>query len=255
MSAIRTLLPPFLLVLALLLGWEAACAIWHVPSYFLPAPSAIAIAAQANAPLLLSSALATLIMAIEALIAAVAIAAPIALFGALSPSVERAVSPLAAVIQVTPVVAIAPLFVIWAGLDHPERALTALGAIVAFFPIYSGLNTGLRSADTELERLFDLYGATRLQRLLRLRIPAAAPFALEGVKVAVGLSIIGVVVAEFVAGSGGTQGLAWRILEASHQLKTAEMFAAVFVLGILGAGLNGFFQLMEKRLLKTWRGR
>ena len=255
MSAIRSLLPPLLLVAAILLAWEAACALLRVPSYFLPAPSAIALAAGANAPLLLSSALATLIMAIEALIAAIVIAAPVALIGALSPSIERAVSPLAAVIQVTPVVAIAPLFVIWAGLDHPERALTALGAIVAFFPIYSGLNTGLRSADPDLERLFDLYGATRLQRLLKLRIPAAAPFALEGVKVAVGLSIIGVVVAEFVAGSGGTQGLAWRILEASHQLKTAEMFAAVFVLGVLGAGLNGLFQVAEKMILRTWRGR
>lgn len=255
MSALRTLLPPILLVAAILLGWEGACAALKVPSYFLPAPSAIAAAGAADAPLLLSSALATLIMAVEALLAAIVFAAPVALAGALSPSVERAVSPLTAVVQVTPVVAIAPLFVIWAGLDHPERALTALGAIVAFFPIYSGLNAGLRSADPDLERLFDLYGASRMQRLLRLRIPAAAPFALEGVKVAVGLSIIGVVVAEFVAGSGGAQGLAWRILEASHQLKTAEMFAAVFVLGALGAGLNGAFRLVETVLLRRWRGR
>ena len=119
----------------------------------------------------------------------------------------------------------------------------------------SGLATGLKAADPDLGRLFDLYGATRWQRLTRLSIPSAIPYLLEGIKVAGGLSIIGVVVAEFVAGSGGAQGLAWRILEAEHQLKTAQMFAALVVLGVLGAGLNGLLSLIERALLKTWRGR
>ena len=137
-------------------------------------------------------------------------------------------------LQVTPVVAIAPLVTIWAGLDHAGRAIVALAAVVAFFPLFSGTLTGLKSADPDLERLFDLYGATRVQRLLRLHAPAAAPFILEGLKVAVGLSLIGAVVAEFVAGSGEAQGLAWRVLEAEHQLRTAEMFAAH-----RGAGRHG----------------
>ena len=131
----------------------------------------------------------------------------------------------------------------------------ALAAVVAFFPLYSGAATGLRSADPDLERLFDLYGATRLQRLLRLQLPAAAPYLLEGFKVAVGLAIIGAVVAEFVAGSGQAQGLAWRILEAEHQLRTPEMFAALAVLAALGAALHALADLAERRLLRLWRGR
>lgn len=255
MRAIAAFLPPLVLV-ALIIGvWEAACRLMAVPTYLLPTPSAIGAALVESLPLLLQSAWATLVMAFQALVAAFVVAAPLALLGALSPLFRRAFGPLAAAIQVTPVVAIAPLFVIWAGLEHPERAITALGGIVAFFPIFSGLTTGLRSADPDLMRLFDLYGARRDQRLLRLAIPSAVPFLIEGVKVAGGLSIIGVVVAEFVAGSGGAQGLAWRILEAGHQLKTAQMFAAVLVLGVLGAGLYGLLNLGEKVLLKRWRGR
>ena len=102
--------------------------------------------------------------------------------------------------------------------------------------------------------MFDLYGATRVQRLLRLQLPAAAPYLLEGFKVAVGLSIIGTVVAEFVAGSGQAQGLAWRVLEAEHQLRTAEMFAALAVLAAMGAGLHALADAAERRLLRLWRG-
>lgn len=255
MKALGAILPPLLLVGVLLGGWEVACRLFGVPTYLLPTPSSIGVALVEGLPLLLSSAWATLFMAAQALLAALLVAAPLALLGGLSPLFRKAFGPLAAVIQVTPVVAIAPLFVIWAGLDHPENAITALGAIVAFFPIFSGLATGLKAADPDLGRLFDLYGATRWQRLTRLSIPSAIPYLMEGIKVAGGLSIIGVVVAEFVAGSGGAQGLAWRILEAEHQLKTAQMFAALVVLGVLGAGLNGLLSLIERALLKTWRGR
>jgi NitT/TauT family transport system permease protein len=105
-----------------------------------------------------------------------------------------------------------------------------------------------------LERLFDLYGATRWQRLTRLRLPAATPFLLEGHKVAAGLAVIGAVVAEFVAGSGGAQGLAWRILEAGNRLQTDRMFAALAALAGLGLVLHGALQLLERRLLAWWSG-
>jgi NitT/TauT family transport system permease protein len=194
-------------------------------------------------------------MALAALAVASLVACATALAVALSPLMERAVRPLAVALQVTPVVAIAPLVVIWAGLDHPGRAVIALAAVVAFFPIFSGALTGLHAADPDLERLFDLYEADRLQRLRLLRLPAATPFLLEGHKVAVGLSIIGTVVAEWVAGSGQTQGLAWRILEAGNRLRTAEMFAAVIVLAVLAVGLNGLVGLLERGALARWRGR
>jgi NitT/TauT family transport system permease protein len=254
-AAVAAVLPPLVLVAILLGVWEAACRLLNVPVYLLPSPSAIAVAIGEHFPLLLQSALTTLWAAFEALVWAFLAGAALALSGGLSPVFRRAFGPLAAVIQVTPVVALGPLFVIWAGLDHPSRALTALGALVAFFPIYSGLATGLAAADPDLERLFDLYGASRWRRLVLLYVPSATPHLLQGVKVGGGLAIVGVVVAEFVAGSGDSQGLAWRILESEHQLHIAEMFAALVVLGALGAGLNALLNLGEQFLLKTWRGR
>jgi NitT/TauT family transport system permease protein len=145
-------------------------------------------------------------------------------------------------------VAIAPLVLIWAGLDHADRAVIALAAAVAFFPVFSGVLTGLKSADPDLERLFDLYGASPLQRLVRLRIPAALPFALEGLRVASGLAVIGAVVAEFVSGSGATQGLAWRLLEAGNRLRTADMLAALVCLMLMGLALSGLVGLIERRV-------
>ena len=253
-SVLAPLLAPWALIAAILAVWQAACAVSHAPVYLLPAPTDIGAALAEGWPALLRAAFNTLLVSVEAWVAALLVATPLAMLTALSPLIERALAPLAATLQVTPVVAIAPLFVIWAGLEHPERAIVVLAAIVAFFPIFSGAVAGLASADKDLERLFDLYSAGRAQRLLRLRIPSAVPFWLEGAKVAVGLAIVGAVVAEFVAGSGGSQGLAWRILESGHQLRTADMFAALLVLAILGAGLNALVRTLERRLLKTWRG-
>jgi len=253
--ALAVAAPPFLLTVAILAAWEIACRMLKVPEYLVPAPSMIGASLAERLPELLQSALTTLSAALESLFFALLGAAVLALAGGLSPTFRRAFQPIASVIQVTPVVALAPLFVIWAGLDHPSRSLTALGAVVAFFPIYSGLSVGLASADPDLERLFDLYAAARWRRLVHLQLPASVPFLLQGVKVGGGLAVVGVVVAEFAAGSGDAQGLAWRILESEHHLRIPEMFAALTVLGALGAGLNALLNLGEQMLLKTWRGR
>ncbi|MDP3382924.1 MAG: ABC transporter permease [Phenylobacterium sp.] len=255
MKRLTDILAPLVLIIALLGAWEAACRLLEVPAYFLPTPSAVAASLWADAPTLAASAYNTLAMALAALVLASLSAQALALMVALSPILERAIKPLAVVLQVTPVVAIAPLVVIWAGIDNPERAIIALAALVAFFPIFSGAITGLKAADPDLERLFDLYGAGRVKRLVRLRLPSAVPFLLEGHKVAAGLALIGAVVAEFVAGSGGAQGLAWRILEAGNRLQTARMFAALVVLGLMGALLYAGLARLERSGLRWWRGR
>lgn len=255
MRRLIAIVAPIVLVAVLLGAWELACRALAVPAYFLPAPSQIGASLVADWPLLLTSAWNTLAMALLALVAASAVACALALLTATSRTLERAVQPLAVILQVTPVVAIAPLVVIWAGLAHPERAIVTLAAVVAFFPIFSGALTGLKAADPDLERLFDLYGSSRLQKLRRLRLPSAVPFLLEGHKVAAGLALIGAVVAEFVAGSGRAQGLAWRILEAGNRLQTAKMFAALAVLGLMGAVLHGLLSLAERQALAWWRGR
>lgn len=255
MSRIAHHLAPFVLVVVLLAIWEAVCRLLAVPVYLLPAPSEVAVAAWQNAPMLIDAAANTLSMAILAFVVASLIAFVVALLISTNPLAERAVQPLAVTLQVTPIMAIAPLAVIWAGLDHPARAVVGLAAIVAFFPIFSGAITGLKSADPDLERLFDLYGAGPFDRLFRLRLPSAVPFLLEGLKVAAGLSLIGAVVAEFVARSGLSRGLAWRLMEASNRLETAKTFAALLVLVLMGVGLNGLMQVGERAVLRWWRGR
>jgi NitT/TauT family transport system permease protein len=245
---------PVLLFAGLVAIWETVCRRFAIPSYFLPAPSEIFRAAAENWPILLASAWNTLAMALAALLVSSVLACSVALIVALNETIERSIRPLAVSLQVTPVIAIAPQVVIWAGLDRPERAIISLAVIVAFFPIFSGALTGLKATDPDLERLFDLYEASRWQRLWRLRIPSSVPFVLEGHKVAGGLAVIGAVVAEFVAGSGGAQGLAWRILEASNRLQTAKTFAAVIVLAIMGALLNAVLGAVERIVLQKMRG-
>ncbi|MDB5495779.1 MAG: transporter, permease protein [Phenylobacterium sp.] len=248
-------LSPLALIALLLAAWEIACRALHVPIYFLAPPSAVAQSLAEDAPGLIKAAWYTLSSALTALVIASLLAQALALAVVLSTVLERAVQPLAVVLQVTPVIAIAPLVNIWAGADHPERAVVALAIVVAFFPIYSGALAGLKAVDPDLMRLFDLYGAGRFQRLIRLRIPSAVPFLLQGHKVAAGLAIVGAVVAEFVAGSGKVQGLAWRIFDASFKLQTARMIAALVVLGAMGAMLYALLELIERAGLRWWRGR
>jgi NitT/TauT family transport system permease protein len=248
-------LAPVVLTALLLAAWEIACRALDVPAYFLPAPSAVAVALWRHLPTLVAAAGHTLSTAVIALVIASLIAQALAILTALSPLLDRAIRPLASVVQVTPVVAIAPLLLIWAGLDHPGRALVALAVLVAFFPIFSGATAGLRSADPDLERLFTLYGAGRWQRVTRLRLPSAVPFLLEGHKVGAGLALIGAVVAEFGAGSGKVQGLAWQMLDAGNKLQTARMIAALVVLGAMGVALHALLEAVERVGLKWWRGR
>ena len=248
-------LAPFLLIAFLLGGWEIACRVMQVPVYFLPPPSAVGAALLEHWPALVAASWRTLSVALISLLLASLIAQALAILTAVSPFLDRAIRPLASVVQVTPVVAIAPLVLIWAGLDHPERALVTLAVLVAFFPIFSGATAGLRSADPDLERLFALYGAGRWQRVVRLRLPSAVPFLLEGHKVGAGLALIGAVVAEFGAGSGGVRGLAWQILDAGNKLQTDRMIAALVVLGAMGVALHAVLEATEREGLKWWRGR
>jgi NitT/TauT family transport system permease protein len=248
-------LAPLLLTALLLAIWEVACRVLHLAPYFLPPPSSVAVALKDHFAVLVAAGWRTVSTAVIALVLASLVAQAFALVTALSPLLDRAIRPLASVVQVTPVIAIAPLVIIWFGLDHPQRPLVALAVLVAFFPIFSGAVSGLRSADPDLERLFSLYGAGRWQKVLRLRLPSAVPFLLEGHKVGAGLALIGAVVAEFSAGTGGVRGLAWQILDASNKLQTARMMAALVVLGAMGVALHALLEALERAGLRWWRGR
>ena len=223
-----------LLALAL---WEAAVRIEHIPVYQLPGPIAI-IGAFAADPLgLLQSLASTLFVTFAALLVAAVLGGAMAVAMSASRLAQAAIQPWAVALQVTPLPAIAPLIIIWVG--EPFIALVVCATIIAFFPLFANTATGLASPPTELNDLFRLYGASRGRTMALLRLPAALPYFLAGLRISGGLALVGAVVAELVAGSGGfASGLAYRILEASFRLEMPRMFAALVLLALAGILLN-----------------
>ncbi len=244
-------LAPVLLGLLSLLAWEGLVAAYAVPAYILPAPSRIAQVMVAEWSGLQVALLVTLKITAMALAAAVVLGVVLAVLFAQSRWLENALFPYAVVLQVTPVVAIAPLVIIWA--KDVTLALLICAWIVAFFPILSNTTIGLRAADRNLVELFRLYGASRLQTLLRLGLPAALPYFFAGLRVSGGLALIGAVVAEFVAGTGGTaSGLAYVILESGYRLQIPKMFAALVLISAIGIALFLALGLLGHLALRRW---
>ncbi len=239
---------PILAGLVMLALWEGLTRFFHVPTVILPPPSAIGAALVERGHLLLPAAGVTMGLALTALAISIGLGTLIALVFARVPLLERSLGPYALVLQATPIVAIAPLVIIWTGIENPRRAILILAVIVAVFPVLTSALAGLKAVDPGLDRLFRLHKASSTQRFLRLELPTAAPFLLAGIKTAAGLSLVGVVVAEFVAGTGATGGLSWRLVEAGNRLETATMFAALFLLALMGLALNAVLALIEKQI-------
>jgi NitT/TauT family transport system permease protein len=247
----KWVLPP-LIGLLILLGWEWAVAAFQVPAFVLPPPSAILAALWQDGPLLFSSAWLTVTVTLQAFLLALVTGVGLALLFSQSRLAALALYPYAVILQVTPIVAIAPLVVIWVGYERINLALLILAWIVAFFPILSNATLGLSAVDPNLRDLFRLCGASRWQMLWRLQVPSALPYLLAGMKISGGLALIGSVVAEFVAGSGTASGLAWRIIESGNRLNMPRLFAALFLLSGLGILIFAMLSLLQKRLLGRW---
>lgn len=228
---------PVLFGLLALALWEAAVRLADVPVYELPGPIAIVGAFAADPVGLLQALAFTLFVTFAALLLAALLGVAMALAMSASRLAQAAIQPWAVALQVTPLPAIAPLIIIWVG--EPFVALVVCATIVAFFPLFANTATGLASAAPELDDLFRLYGAGRWQTLALLRLPAALPYFLSGLRISGGLALVGAVVAELVAGSGGfASGLAYRILEASFRLEMPRMFAALVLLALAGILIN-----------------
>jgi NitT/TauT family transport system permease protein len=246
------MLLPAALAIILLAAWEWAIAHYQVPPYVLPAPSAIARAFMENFSSLMASLLSTLAVTLEAFATAFVAAVLLGTLFSQSRLLSRTLYPYAVILQVTPVVAIAPLILIWVGFEHINLALIIIAAIVAFFPILAGTTLGLASASFDLVDLMRLYGASPLQILWRVRVPGALPYILAGMKTGGGLALIGAVVAEFVAGSGTATGLAWRIVESGNRLEIATLFAALALLALTGVAIFAALSALEYFLLRRW---
>jgi NitT/TauT family transport system permease protein len=235
-------------VLALAL-WEAAVRLAGIPVYLLPGPVAILGALAADPRGLLAALASTLLVTFVALLVAAVLGVAMALGMSASRLAHAAIQPWAVALQVTPLPAIAPLVIIWVG--EPFAALVVCATIVAFFPLFANTATGLASPPAELGDLFRLYGAGRWQTLALLRLPAALPYFLSGLRISGGLALVGAVVAELVAGSGGfASGLAYRILEASFRLEMPRMFAALVLLALAGICINAGLGAIGQALLR-----
>ena len=250
-SAWPGIIAPVVIGCLALAFWEGMVRFKGIPPYILPGPVLIAQTLVADWGTLSQSLLITLRITFAALIAAVSVGVALAIIFTQSKWLEKSLFPYAVILQVTPVVSIAPLIIIWVG--DINLSLLICAWIVAFFPILSNTILGLNSADHNLINLFQLYRANRWQTLRYLRLPAALPYFLGGLKISGGLALIGAVVAEFVAGSGGNaSGLAYRILESGYQLRIPRMFAALILISVSGIAIFLITSTIAHLALRRW---
>ena len=247
--AVRFVLPVVVFA-AGLIAWELVVRIKEIPPYVLPAPSAIFMTLIKDWAVLSESLATTLLTTLEGFVAASLGGIALALLFNQSKWLEYSLFPYAVVLQVTPVIAVAPLLLIYL---EQQTAVVVCAFIVAFFPVLSNTTLGLNSVDRNLAGLFQLYGASPQQTLRFLKLPAALPHVLGGLRIAGGLSLIGAVVAEIAAGTAGAgSGLAYRIAESGYRLNIPRMFAALLLLSLAGIVIYGVLALVSHLVLRRW---
>jgi NitT/TauT family transport system permease protein len=248
-QAARILLPVGVLALGAMV-WDLVVRVNSIPPYVLPGPGLVFTTLWSDRMLLWDSLLVTLTTTLEGFCLALAGGIGLAVLFNQSRLIEYSLYPYAVILQVTPIVAIAPLLLIYL---PQSLAVLACAWIVAFFPVLANTTLGLSSVDRNLADLFALYGASRWQVLRRLKLPAAMPYILGGMKIAGGLSLIGAVVAEIAAGSAGAgSGLAYRIAESGYRLNIPRMFAALLLLSAAGIVIFFSLSLLSHLVLRRW---
>jgi NitT/TauT family transport system permease protein len=243
---------PLLAGLLFLAAWEAAVRGLHVSKFILPPPSVIVTTMFDQRADLLHGLVFTAVITLSAFLLAIVSGVALGILLTQNQVVERTFWPYAVAMQVTPMIAIAPLIIIWVGLDRVWLAMLIMAWMVAFFPMLSNTAIGIKSADHGLRNVFALYGASRWKRLRLLQLPTALPYILGGARISAGLSVIGAVVAEFMAGSGSATGLAYIIVESGAMFNVARMFAALMVLAAFGLSIWYVTATAQRLLLRRW---
>ena len=243
---------PMVVGILAILAWDIFVRVTKMPPYLLPGPFLVLQTLINDWNELFPSLIITLQITVVAFVAAVVSGVLVAILFTQNKWIERSFFPYAVILQTTPIVAIAPLIIVWLR-NNTFAALVICAWIVAFFPIVSNTTLGLNSVDHNLINVFQLYRANRWQTLLYLRLPSALPYFLGGLRISGGLALIGAVVAEFVAGTGGTRsGLAYQILMASYNLQIPRMFAALFMTTSLGIVIFVVLTVLSDFLLSSW---
>ena len=248
---VQRIVLPLLVAVALIVGWQWWVVAFSIPRFLVPSPLDVAQTLVQDFALLAGALVVTVKITVLAFVASMVIGTLVAFLFVQSRLIETALFPYAVLLQVTPIVAIAPLIIIW--VKDPTTSLVLCATIVAVFPVISNTTLGLRSVNPGLLSFFKLNRATRLQTLWRLRIPSALPYFFAGLRISGGLSLIGAVVAEFVAGTGGTgTGLAYQILQSGYQLNIPRLFAALVLISLTGVGLFAALALLSRWALGGW---
>jgi NitT/TauT family transport system permease protein len=242
---------PTLVAIVLLTLWQGLVTAFKLPPYLVPSPILMLQTLVTDWQSLGLALLFTLKITMLSFVAAIVIGVLVSFVFVQSRLIETALFPYAVLLQVTPVVAVAPLIIIW--VKNPTASLVICATLVALFPIISNTTLGLRSIDPDLQSYFAMNRANRLQMLMRLRVPSALPYFFGGLRISSGLALIGAVVAEFVAGTGGNStGLAYQILFAGYQLNIPRMFAALLLISLTGVGLFVLMAWLSKLALGSW---
>ncbi|WP_298924236.1 ABC transporter permease [uncultured Ramlibacter sp.] len=248
---VQRVLYPSIVAVVLLGAWQALVSGLKLPPYLVPSPILMFQTLATEWQSLGGSLLVTLKITLLSFAVATIVGVLISFLFVQSRRIETALFPYAVLLQVTPIVAVAPLIIIW--VKNPTASLVACASLVALFPIISNTTLGLRSIDPDLQSYFAMNRASRLQTLVRLRIPSALPYFFGGLRISSGLALIGAVVAEFVAGTGGAAtGLAYQILMAGYQLNIPRMFAALLLISLAGVGLFVLMAWLSKLALGNW---
>lgn len=243
---------PVIVGILFLVGWELAVRVTGVPHYLLPGPILVVQTLIQEWGTLFPSLLITLKITVVAFFCATVSGLLISILFTQSKWIERSFFPYAVILQTMPIVSIAPLIIIWLR-NNTFAAMVVCAWIVAFFPIISNTTLGLNSADHNLLNLFQLYKANRWQTLIYLRLPSAMPYFMGGLRISGGLSLIGAVVAEFVAGTGGQRaGIAYQILISSFNLQVPRMFAALIMVTSLGILIFVSMSALSDKMLGKW---
>ncbi|MFB5759377.1 ABC transporter permease [Paenibacillus medicaginis] len=251
MSLLKKIFPPLVVFVLFVGGWELIGRLAGMPPYILPKPADIAAAAMENSTNLITSVSTTIVEALIGFAMSTVLGIAIAILLALSKTVEKSVYPYAIILQTIPVVAIAPIIVIWFGAGI--NAIVIISFLISFFPILSNTLIGLNSTDQNMKNLFYLYNASKLQTIWKLRFPAALPYIMAGLKISCSSSVVGAIVGEYIAGIGGGQGgLGYGITVAATRLQTPYLFACGLAASVLGIAFFLIINMISNKLLQSW---
>ncbi|HEV7666766.1 MAG TPA: ABC transporter permease [Chloroflexota bacterium] len=250
-QSLATAAPPVAVFILFVIAWQVFCTVLKIPHYLLPKPTDVVIAAGDKADILATALLSTFTSALIGLGLAVICGMSAALVMSQSKLVERSIYPFAILLQTIPLIAYAPLIVIWVGAGM--NAVVTISFIIALFPMISNTIAGLSSTDHNLVSMFELYNANWWQRMVKLKLPAALPYIMTGLRISSGLAVIGAIIGEFIAGIGGLRGgLGYVIVSAANRLEMSYLFAAALCSSVLGLVIFIGISMVSARFLRHW---